>query len=207
MEEVVYIYRKSREGNFLNDMLKDFRGVLISDFYAAYDSLACEQQKCLIHLIRDFNNDIQANPWDEELKNLASDFGKLLRKIIDTIDKNGLQKKYLEKHKPDVDQFFNNISGKIYHSEVTEDYRKRLVKYQDKLFTFLNHDGVPWNNNNAEHAVKHFAYYREVADYQISESGLNPYLILLSLYVTCKYKEVDFLKFLISQGRNQSSAG
>jgi len=86
MEEVVYIYRKSREGNFLNDMLKDFRGVLISDFYAAYDSLACEQQKCLIHLIRDFNNDIQANPWDEELKNLASDFGKLLRKIIDTRD-------------------------------------------------------------------------------------------------------------------------
>jgi len=85
---------------------------------------------------------------------------------------------------------------------VTEDYRKRLVKYQDKLFTFLNHDGVPWNNNNAEHAVKHFAYYREVADYQISESGLNPYLILLSLYVTCKYKEVDFLKFLISQEKD-----
>lgn len=202
MEEVVYIYRKSREGSFLNDMLKDFRGVLISDFYAPYDSLSCEQQKCLIHLIRDFNNDIQANPWDEELKNLASDFGKLLRKIIDTIDKNGLQKKYLEKHKLDVDQFFNNISGKIYHSDVTENYRKRLVKYQDKLFTFLNHDGIPWNNNNAEHAVKYFAYYREVADYQISESGLNPYLILLSLYVTCKYKEVDFLKFLISQQKD-----
>jgi len=78
---------------------------------------------------------------------------------------------------------------------VTEDYRKRLVKYQDKLFTFLNHDGVPWNNNNAEHAVKHFAYYREVADYQISESGLNPYLILLSLYVTCKYKKLIFSNF------------
>ena len=55
MEEVVYMYRKSREGDFLHDLLKDFRGVLVSDFYAAYDSLACEQQKCLIHLIRDFN--------------------------------------------------------------------------------------------------------------------------------------------------------
>ena len=202
MEEVLYIYRKSREGSFLNDMLKDFRGVLISDFYAPYDSIPCEQQKCLIHLIRDFNNDIQANPWDEELKNLASDFGKLLRKIIDTIDKQGLLKEHLGKHKRDVNQFFDNISGKIYRSEVTEEYRKKLVKYQDKLFTFLNHDGVPWNNNNAEHAIKHFAYYREVVDYQISESGLNSYLILLSLYITCKYKEVDFLKFLISQEKN-----
>ncbi len=202
MEEVIYIYKKSREGSFLNDMLKSFKGVLISDFYASYDSLPCEQQKCLVHLIRDFNNDIQANPWDEELKNLASDFGKLLRNIIDTIDKYGLQKKYLKKHNLDVDQFFDNISGKIYRSDVTNDYQKRLIKYQEKLFTFLNHNGVPWNNNNAEHAIKNFAYYREIVDYQISESGLKSYLVLLSLYVTCKYKEIDFLKFLISQEKN-----
>jgi hypothetical protein len=39
-------------------VLKDFRGVLVSDFYAAYDSLTCEQQKCLIHLIRDMNTDL-----------------------------------------------------------------------------------------------------------------------------------------------------
>jgi hypothetical protein len=58
---------------------------------------------------------------------------------------------------------------------VTQGYVKRLLKYQDKLFTFLNHDGVPWNNNNAEHAVKKFADYREIADGQFSESGLKEY--------------------------------
>src|ERR1700722_2620354 len=72
-------YRKlSREGAFLKKFLKGFTGVLISDFYAAYDSLNCPQQKCLVHLIRDFNDDIHANPWDEELKSLAGDFGNLL---------------------------------------------------------------------------------------------------------------------------------
>ena len=35
----------------------------------------------------------------------------------------------------------------------------------------LDHDGVPWNNNNAEHAVKAFAYYREIADGQFTEDG------------------------------------
>ena len=73
------------------------------------------------------------------------------------------------------------------------------MQYQYKLFTFLDHDSVPWNNNNAEHAVKRFAYYREVADGEFSEAGLNQYLVLLSIYLTCRYKEVSFLQFLLSQ--------
>jgi predicted RecB family nuclease len=80
LEEVAFLYRPSREGGFLHDLLKDFRGVFVSDFYAAYDSLGCAQQKCLIHLLRDFNQDLLANPWDEELKSIASDFGGLLSK-------------------------------------------------------------------------------------------------------------------------------
>src|SRR5262249_41940633 len=48
LEEVVYLYRPTREGDFLKEMLKGFRGVLVSDFFAAYDPIACPQQKCLI---------------------------------------------------------------------------------------------------------------------------------------------------------------
>ncbi len=198
-EEVVFMYRSSREGSFLHGLFKDFRGVLISDFYAPYDSLACEQQKCLIHLIRDFNHDIQGNPWDEDLKALAAAFGHLLRTIIATVDKYGLRQRHLGKHRRDVERFFRTIEGKAYRSEVAEGYRRRLLQYQNKLFTFLSHNGVPWNNNNAEHAVKRFAYYREVADGEFSEAGLSQYLVLLSIYLTCQYKEVSFLQFLLSQ--------
>ena len=59
------------------DTLREFGGVLVSDFYAAYDSLSCPQQKCLVHLIRDLNQDIMGNPLDEELKALAAGFGRL----------------------------------------------------------------------------------------------------------------------------------
>ncbi len=41
MEEVVFMYRPSREGKFLHTLLAGFHGVLISDFYTAYDSLPC----------------------------------------------------------------------------------------------------------------------------------------------------------------------
>jgi len=41
--DVVYLYTEGRDGAFLQEMLKDFRGVLVSDFYAAYDSMVCAQ--------------------------------------------------------------------------------------------------------------------------------------------------------------------
>jgi predicted RecB family nuclease len=207
LEEVVFMYKPSREGNFLRDLLQDFRGVLVPDFYAPYDALPCAQQKCLIHLIRDFNHDVRCNPWDEELKTLAADFGRLLRAIVATIDRYGLRQQHLGKHMRDVDEFFRAVSRRIYRSEVAEGYRKRLMKHQDKLFTFLHYDGVPWNNNNAEHALKRFAYYRELVDGQFSEAGLQEYLVLLSLYVTCKYKGLSFLQFLLSREQNIDNFG
>ena len=41
LEEVVYLYRPNREGDFLKEMLRSFHGVLVSDFYAVYDAIDC----------------------------------------------------------------------------------------------------------------------------------------------------------------------
>jgi predicted RecB family nuclease len=199
MEDVVYLYRPTREAAFLQDLLRDFKGVLVTDFYSGYDSLACEQQKCLVHLIRDFNGDLAANPYDEEFKALAAEFGKLLRSITGTIDKWGLKRRHLHKHKAEVARFFHDLKARSYRSELAESYQTRLLKYEGKLFTFLDHDGVPWNNNNAEHAMKAFAYYRRITDGQVKEKPLSDYLVLLSVQQTCKYRGVSFLKFLLSQ--------
>src|SRR5262249_47409231 len=57
-ETVYYAYAPTRGGKIVGETLDGFRGVLVSDFYAAYDSLPCPQQKCLIHLVRDFNDDL-----------------------------------------------------------------------------------------------------------------------------------------------------
>ena len=70
LHDVFYLYSKSREGTFLQEMLKDFKGVLVSDFFAAYDGLKCDQQKCLIHLMRDLNDNVLKHPYDEELKTI-----------------------------------------------------------------------------------------------------------------------------------------
>jgi hypothetical protein len=91
-EEVLYLYRPSREVEFLKDLLAGFKGVLVTDFYPAYDTLGYLQQKCLIHLIRDLNGALLHNPFDDEFKRLAFEFGKLLRPIVTTIDEHGLRR-------------------------------------------------------------------------------------------------------------------
>jgi hypothetical protein len=202
LEEVVYLYRPTREGDFLKEMLKDFKGVLVSDFYAAYDSLDCPQQKCLIHLIRDINQEVLNNPFDDELQSVTQPFGSLLQAIVATIDEHGLKRRFLERHADDVAGFFRMLSASSFRSEAAMALKERLLRHQNKLFTFMEHDGVPWNNNNAENAIKMFAYYRRVTVGRLVEAGLIDYLTLLSIQQTCRYKGISFLKFMLSKRRD-----
>jgi len=202
LEEVVFMYKPSREGDFLRELLKDYHGVLVSDFYTAYDSIACPQQKCLIHLMRDINQELLNNPYDEELQSISRPFGALLRAIVETVHEYGLKRRYLMKHKRDVEIFFGWLSEQTFGSEAAVWLHDRLTKYRNKLFTFIDHDGVPWNNNNAENAIKHFAYFREETTGMMKERGLGDHLVLLSICQTCRYKGVSFLKFLVSRQRD-----
>jgi len=198
IEEVAYVFSETREGDLLQNMLKDFKGVLVSDFYAAYDAIHCPQQKCLIHLIRDLNDDVLKHPYDEELKRLALAFAQLLKPMVESIDRHGLKSRFLKKHMTPVNRFYRQMSESDFQSESAMKFRDRLEKNRDKLFTFLSLDGVPWNNNNAEHAVKPFAKLRHVIGGVTTEKGLRDYLVLLSVCQTCKYMGVDFLDFLRS---------
>ena len=198
MEEVAYVYSETRQGSTPQSLLKDFTGVLVSDFYAAYDGIPCPQQKCLIHLIRDLNDAVLKYPYDEELKRLVKGFADLVKPMVETVDRHGLKSHFLRKHLVSVDRFYRRLSGTNLQSKSAETFKERFEKNRDKLFTFLVHDGVPWNNNNAEHAVKAFAMLRRTIAGVTSEKGIRDYLVLLSICQTCKYKEVDFLDFLRS---------
>ncbi|SPE29774.1 transposase [Candidatus Sulfopaludibacter sp. SbA6] len=198
MEEVVYLWSATREGNVAEEFLSGFNGVLVSDFYSAYDSISCAQQKCLVHLIRDLNEDVLKEPFNEEMKALVHEFTALLKPVVETIDRFGLRARFLKKHKEEVAGFYERLLTREYKTELALKAQDRFRRNQGKLFTFLEHDNIPWNNNNAEHAIKAFAALRNVIEAYSTESGIRDYLVLLSVYQTCDYRGVDFLQFLRS---------
>jgi Transposase IS66 family len=183
-------------------LLAPFRGVLVSDFFTGYDFLPCAHQKCIVHFVRDIDDDLLRNPLDEELKNLTQAFGILLRSIVSTIDRFGLRCRHLKKHKRDVDRFMETVVTKEVTSELAKKYARRFTKYGDRMFTFLNYDGVPWNNINAEHAIKRFVKHRHTTYGRYSETTLKEYLIIASVMETCEFNYVNGLTFLLAKERS-----
>jgi hypothetical protein len=123
-----YECRDSRNGQFLFERLNGFGGVLVSDFFTAYDSIENPQQKCLIHLIRDMNEDMKANPFDTELKGIVQAFALVMRPIIETVHRYGLTKRRLQKHKIAAMGFVEKVVSNSVSSEAARKYQSRIEK-------------------------------------------------------------------------------
>lgn len=126
------------------------------------------------------------------------EFGKLLRRIVATIDRYGLRKLHLNKHRRDVKTFYTRFINKDFESEVGQSYKRRLLKYREKMFGFLTENDVLWNNNNAEHSIKPFAKWRKRKTSNLSVNNIKNHLILLSILQTCKYNGMSFFEFMRS---------
>jgi len=74
-EVVLYLPSKSRGSDTVKDIFSEYKGILLSDFWGAYNKLNVEQQKCLEHLVRELRK-INLKALDERdnaLKQLKID--------------------------------------------------------------------------------------------------------------------------------------
>jgi hypothetical protein len=172
---------------------------LVSDFYPGYDGVPCRQQKCLVHLIRDINDDLWKAPFDKELEGFALADQALLVPILETVDRYGPKAWHLRKYLNDVDRFYDkHITGREYTSEPVRTYQKRFDRYRGSLFTFLTQDGIPWENNMAERAIRQLAVLRKISG-SFFKRVAPQYLLLLAISQTCRFQGKSFLKFLLSK--------
>jgi hypothetical protein len=140
---------------------------------------------------------LHESPFDDELKEIATRFGALLREIVKTIDAYGLKRRHLGKHRRLAARFVEHVVAMKCTTEVGMALKKRIEKNRDKLFTFLDYDGVPWNNNNAEHALRAFTRLRNIMTTG-TPKGHREYATLLSIQQTLRWRGMDFLEFMRS---------
>jgi hypothetical protein len=149
--------------------------------------------------MRDLNDQILDRPFDQELKCVVMRFAELLHSMVATVDRHGLKSRFLRKHRKEVERFFRENERMNLQSEAAIKCKERFERNRDKLFTFLEYDGIPWNNNNAEHAIKAFVRLRNIIGGTSTTKGIREYLILLSITETCKFREASVLEFFLSQ--------
>ena len=201
-KRVIFKMTESRESTFAHEFLANYQGVLISDFYPGYDSVNCRQQKCWVHLIRDINECLWKSPFNEEFESFVVAVRKLIGPIFDAVDKYGLKKRNLRKFKKNIEVFYAQYIVDIdYKFEYTVKFQKRFDKYKDSLFTFMDNDSIPWNNNAAERASRHLAVQRKISG-SLYKNFAPQYLVLLGIAQTCRFQKKSFLKFLLSKEKD-----
>jgi hypothetical protein len=198
-KQVIFRMTETRETTMVHEFLSGYKGVLISDFYGGYDAIPCRQQKCLVHLIRDINNDLWNDPYNREYEVFVSRVNDLLGPIFEAVEKYGLKKWHLIKFKKSVDYFYYEIIDKeTVNCELIAKYQKRFQRYRDNLFVFLEEDGIPWHNNTAENAIRHLAVQRKISGSFFKNTAIQ-YLLLLGIAQTCRFQEKSLLKFFLSE--------
>ena len=194
----IFHMTETRETTVLRRILRNFEGVLVSDFFPGYDSMKCRQQKCLVHLTRDLNDDLWKNPFNQQYESFVAAARDLFVPIFEDVDRYGLKVRHLRKHMKAVERFYKHaIDAKEHECEIVQKYQKRFVRYRDSLFQFLTENGIPWNNNMAERGLRHFAVQRKISG-SFFKSGANDYLRLLGISQTCRFQDKPFLQFLLS---------
>jgi Transposase IS66 family/RNase_H superfamily len=197
-QSVVFQFTETRESTIAHKFFADYHGVLISDFYPGYDAVPCRQQKCWVHLIRDLNDDLWSAPFDAELETFILEVRNLIVPIMEAIQKYGLKKRHLHKFQKQVAIFYAKvILDHPYHSELALKYQKRFIQYCESLFTFLEYDSIPWENNTAERALRHLTVQEKISGF-FHKSLMPDYLRLLAIRQTCRFQGKSFFKFLFS---------
>ncbi len=197
-QRVVFRITETRECDMVHEMLAGYNGILVTDFYGGYDAVKCRQQKCLVHLIRDINDDLWREPFNGEFEAFTLGVRDLFQPIFEDLQRYGSKKRHLSKHGHHVDRFYReHIDKKDYKSEVGTKYQKRFKRYRESLFTFLRDDSIPWNNNMAERAIRHIAVQRKISG-AFGKRTIPQYLRLLGVAQSCRFQEKSFLKFLLS---------
>jgi len=141
-----------------------FDGILVTDFWAAYNAVVCTaRQACLPHLFRELDKTDDADrsvPWARFSKKLK----RLLRDALRLGKRDDLPQERYASRRSRLDRRLSALLDTPSNNKNVKRLLKRLRRYRDALFTFLDHPDVPSDNNHAEREIRPAVVMRSFED-------------------------------------------
>jgi transposase len=189
-----YVIDRSRGSPALMKFfIQEFNGTLVSDFWGAYNAVVCAfRQKCLAHLFRELEH-------TEKYKSPGKDwpeFAKKLRRLLGDAIRLWRRQEELsaETYASRRDRIHRRLAELI-DTPWKDANAKRLIKrfrrHQDELFTFLDQEGVPFDNNHAERTIRPAVIIRKNSHGNRSQQGADCQAVLMSVFRTLKQRGHD----------------
>jgi hypothetical protein len=169
---------------------REFAGVLVADFWAAYNAVACaKRQKCLPHLLRDIKRTrhyhAPGGDWpafSKRLKRLIRDPLRLSKR------REELSAERFASRRARLGERLHDLLARPWEEKHARRLVKRLRRHEAELFTFLDHPEVPSDNNHAERQIRPAVMMRKNSYANGSDDGAETQSVLMSVFRTLKQR-------------------
>ncbi|HEY8743893.1 MAG TPA: IS66 family transposase [Chloroflexota bacterium] len=186
-----YFRRGSRRKQMVDDLLGEaFDGVLVTDFYAAYDHYPGPHQRCWVHLLRAMAELGRQHPADAGVARWA----RAVRRVYDLALADpgppaeleaGAQAAWRRRQQRRYEDALQRVCGRFVGQPVPQRVLcQRVQKYLPELFTFIADPRVPADNNAAERSVRPIAVRRKISGGTRSAAGSLTRTVLWTLVDT-----------------------
>lgn len=206
-DEVAFPFANTRAHSVAFDLLKGFKGTLLTDGYDAYDRFTAKHEEvvhacCWAHTRRGFEKALaeERGPADEALAHIGKLYAE--EEKLRSLSPEKLLARRALHCKPLVDAFFEWLK-ELRHSRAllpSSLFTKALayaLEREDKLKVFLGHPGVALDTNHLERAIRPIAVGRKNWLFCSTEVGAEYVGIVQSLLSTCRLQGVDSYTYLV----------
>lgn len=185
-----------------------FDGILVSDFWAAYDAIGRYQQKCWPHLLRDLKAVQESSEndadWPNFYQRLRRVYGDAIRLVA---ARPTLTTAVYDLKLAKLQSRLTDLAATSWTNAHAQRLAKRLAKYGDDLLTFVEFEGVPSDNNHAEREIRPAVLMRKASYGNQSEAGAATRAVLMTIFRTLKRRGHDPLKVMTNALRHYTTTG
>ena len=182
-----FLCHRSRGSEVVREVLgEDFSGVLVSDFYSAYNFLDCPHQRCWVHLLRDVHELTERHPDDEALAQWAKQLHELYLQAKAWCQRG----KDLSRHERvsarlAFEERLLGLASPYLKAEVPQRVLcQRIDRFLAELLTFVELPMVPSDNNAAERAIRPQVVARKISGGTRSPQGSATKATLATIFAT-----------------------
>ncbi len=189
--------RRGRGKGVVDEVLgESFSGVLVSDFYAAYNHYAGLKQRCWVHLLRGIDELKALCPKDTAVAHWARAVRQLYgRAKACAADRSRPASGYQPSGSPNqlmLEKLLLSLCRPFSNDQAAPQAKlcrriERFIKSLPRtrygeLFVFVSHADVPPDNNAAERSLRHLVVSRKVSGGTRSAQGTDSKMVLASLF-------------------------
>ena len=191
-----YQYEHSRAGAVATEVLGDFAGHLVSDFYGGYNPYGGKHQRCWAHLLRDLHALKKAHADNAEVLAWAQD----VRALYD--EAQAALPSPLPLTPPQREVLYRQLEDRAHvlglaHAGVANKGHPchalchRLLRHQGELFQFVRVEGLSADNNAAERMLRPLVISRKISGGSRTPEGTATRMALSTLFGTWKARGLN----------------